>query len=35
MEDMIASVTFPDVDPSELPEKAQFSMVAGDFLEVI
>lgn len=25
---------FPDVDPSELPEKSNFSMVAGDFLEV-
>ena len=34
MEDMLASVKFPDVDPGDLPEDAQFSMVAGDFLEV-
>lgn len=33
-DDMIASVTFPDVEPDNLPEDAQFSMVAGDFLEV-
>jgi len=33
-EDVISSVTFPDVDPGSLPEDAQFSMVAGDFLEV-
>ena len=31
---MIAQVTFPDVEPGDLPEDAQFSMVAGDFLEV-
>ncbi|XP_008560098.1 carnosine N-methyltransferase [Microplitis demolitor] len=27
-------VSFPDVNPSDLPENAQFSMTAGDFLEV-
>ncbi|XP_011500547.1 PREDICTED: UPF0586 protein C9orf41 isoform X2 [Ceratosolen solmsi marchali] len=27
-------VYFPDVNPSDLPENAQFSMAAGDFLEV-
>ncbi|XP_034946190.1 carnosine N-methyltransferase isoform X2 [Chelonus insularis] len=27
-------VFFPDVNPSDLPEDAQFSMTAGDFLEV-
>ena len=31
---MIAPVKFPDVDPGDLPEDAQFSMIAGDFLEV-
>ncbi|XP_011301595.1 UPF0586 protein C9orf41 homolog isoform X2 [Fopius arisanus] len=28
------AVSFPDVNPSDLPENAQFSMTAGDFLEV-
>ncbi|XP_023289200.1 carnosine N-methyltransferase [Orussus abietinus] len=28
------AVLFPDMDPSNLPENAQFSMAAGDFLEV-
>lgn len=28
------AVFFPDVNPSDLPENAQFSMAAGDFLEV-
>ncbi|KAF7411750.1 carnosine N-methyltransferase isoform X1 [Vespula maculifrons] len=28
------AVFFPDVNPSDLPENAQFSMTAGDFLEV-
>ncbi|XP_015522769.1 carnosine N-methyltransferase [Neodiprion pinetum] len=28
------AVLFPDVNPSDLPENAQFSMAAGDFLEV-
>ncbi|KAJ8872252.1 hypothetical protein PR048_025854 [Dryococelus australis] len=26
-------ITFPDVNPSDLPKEAQFSMIAGDFLE--
>ncbi|XP_014227359.1 carnosine N-methyltransferase isoform X1 [Trichogramma pretiosum] len=30
----IKEVYFPDINPSDLPENAQFSMVAGDFLEV-
>ena len=34
MGDMLASAKFPDVDPGDIPEDAQFSMVAGDFLEV-
>jgi hypothetical protein len=34
MGDMLASVKFPDVDPADISEDAQFSMVAGDFLEV-
>lgn len=29
------AVSFPDVSPSDLPGTAQFSMTAGDFLEVI
>lgn len=29
------AVFFPDVNPSDLPENAQFSMTAGDFLEVL
>lgn len=32
--DQLASVTFPDIDPSELSEDAGFSMAGGDFLEV-
>lgn len=28
------AVSFPDVSPSDLPGTAQFSMTAGDFLEV-
>jgi len=27
-------VPFPDVNPSDLPPNSQFSMAAGDFLEV-
>ncbi|XP_070178005.1 carnosine N-methyltransferase-like isoform X2 [Littorina saxatilis] len=27
-------ITFPDIDPSDLPEGVNFSMAAGDFLEV-
>ena len=34
MGDMTASAKFPDVYPGDLPDDAQFSMVAGDFLEV-
>ncbi|XP_040571862.1 carnosine N-methyltransferase [Lepeophtheirus salmonis] len=33
-EDILRSITFPDEDPNSLQEGAQFSMVAGDFLEV-
>lgn len=29
------AVSFPDVSPSDLPRAAQFSMTAGDFLEVM
>lgn len=33
--DQLASIYFPDVNPSEsIPDNPQFSMVAGDFLEV-
>ncbi|MES1918001.1 hypothetical protein MHBO_000035 [Bonamia ostreae] len=32
--DQSRSVNFPDVDTSELPTEGNFSMVAGDFLEV-
>lgn len=32
--DQTQAVHFPDVNPSDLPENAQFSMTAGDFLEV-
>ena len=27
-------IYFPDINPSDLPENSQFSMAAGDFLEV-
>ena len=33
-EDMTRHVSFPDVDPNELPEDSLFTMTAGDFLEV-
>ena len=33
-EDQIRPVHFPDINPSNLPEDADFSMAAGDFLEV-
>ncbi|XP_008209419.1 carnosine N-methyltransferase isoform X1 [Nasonia vitripennis] len=33
-EHQVQEVYFPDVNPSDLPENAQFSMAAGDFLEV-
>ena len=32
--DQIEAVKFPDVDPSDLPPNTNFSMAAGDFLEV-
>ena len=34
MEDQVRPVTFPDYDPTTMPPKANFSMIAGDFLEV-
>jgi len=34
IEDMTSSVKFPDINPEDLSEDAQFSMIAGDFLEV-
>ncbi|CAL4129629.1 unnamed protein product, partial [Meganyctiphanes norvegica] len=34
-EDQLRSAFIPDVDPSDLPENSQFTMAAGDFLEVI
>ncbi|XP_052806111.1 carnosine N-methyltransferase-like [Mya arenaria] len=33
-EDQVRAITFPDVDTSDLPENASFSMAAGNFLEV-
>ena len=33
-DDMTSSVKFPDINPEDLPEDAQLSMIAGDFLEV-
>ncbi|KAJ3603566.1 hypothetical protein NHX12_028311 [Muraenolepis orangiensis] len=32
--DQTRSVSFPDIDPQSLPTTSDFSMVAGDFLEV-
>ena len=32
--DQTQPITFPDVDPSNLPPTSDFSMAAGDFLEV-
>lgn len=32
--DQTRGVTFPDVNPQNLPPDSDFSMVAGDFLEV-
>ncbi|XP_062873897.1 carnosine N-methyltransferase isoform X2 [Trichomycterus rosablanca] len=32
--DQTRAVTFPDVDPQDLPPDSDFSMTAGDFLEV-
>ena len=34
VDDMTSSVKFPDINPEDLPEDAQLSMTAGDFLEV-
>lgn len=34
IEDQTRAVAFPDIDTSEMPNNANFSMVAGDFLEV-
>lgn len=34
VEDQTRPITFPDVSPASLPEDAEFSMAAGDFLEV-
>lgn len=33
-EDMVRPASFPDVDPSNMPESSNFTMAAGDFLEV-
>jgi carnosine N-methyltransferase len=33
-EDQTEAITFPDIDTSTIPENVQFSMAAGDFLEV-
>lgn len=32
--DQLREATFPDVDPSDLPPRSQFTMAAGDFLEI-
>lgn len=32
--DQICAVQFPDVSPTDMPPDANFSMAAGDFLEV-
>jgi len=32
--DQLRPVLFPDVSPSDMPSNANFSMAAGDFLEV-
>ncbi|XP_066945805.1 carnosine N-methyltransferase [Macrobrachium rosenbergii] len=33
-ENQLQEATFPDQDPSELPPQAQFTIAAGDFLEI-
>ncbi len=33
-DDMVRHITFPEIDPNDLPEDSKFSMTAGDFLEV-
>jgi len=32
--DQLEAINFPDIDPSQLPEDARFSMAAGNFVEV-
>ncbi|KAG7173744.1 carnosine N-methyltransferase-like [Homarus americanus] len=32
--DQLQAATFPDMDPSDLPPSSQFTMAAGDFLEI-
>ena len=32
--DQLKAITFPDIDPNQLPEDRKFSMAAGDFLDV-
>ncbi|ROT67924.1 carnosine N-methyltransferase [Penaeus vannamei] len=32
--DQLRAATFPDVDPSDIPPQSQFTMAAGDFLEI-
>ena len=32
--DQLRAITIPDIDPSDLPQGTNFSMVAGNFLEV-
>lgn len=32
--DQVRPITFPDISPSDVPKDVQFSMAAGDFLEV-
>ncbi|XP_059094125.1 carnosine N-methyltransferase-like [Tigriopus californicus] len=34
MQDMGQAVSFPDVNPNEIPDEVNFSMTAGDFLDV-
>eukprot|EP00794_Sanderia_malayensis_P005511 gene5511-6196_t len=34
MNDQLRPVTFPDTDPRELPKNSNFSVAAGDFLEI-
>jgi carnosine N-methyltransferase len=33
-EDQLKEVWFPDINPYDMPRDAEFSMAAGDFLEV-
>ena len=32
--DQLLAINFPDVDPSQLPEDARFSMAAGNFVDI-